>query len=1172
MPLRRGRRPMLWVGLLAVVLFAPGPTRAMCANACSGHGFCNSFNVCDCNRGFTGGDCSLLRCPVGKAWGLITATDTAHQMAECSGRGTCVTSSGTCSCQNGFEGSACQHVICLESCSSRGRCITMEQLASDPLTALNLLDKPPLEYSSYVMWDADMIRGCLCDDGYGGYNCLIDRCHGGDDPLTTGQTEEIQLVTCTASYLQHTIALQYDTTPTAGTFVLKFGRLRTSPINFNAPASAALGTSMTEMLQTLPTIPAVTVARRSTATATFWDLSFAPSSVEQHSFQPRWRVVEVQSFFCAADSGYLSLLYNKYLFGNIPSTALASDLKLKLESYVKIGTVDVTYSSGTTLCRASGNQVTIAFTLMRDRDFIGDLPALVVDAANQGQRNGLFLGGLAPTVDAVATEIVKGIDTCHRVEVQSLTCGATSGFFSLSFEGRNVSNLPYTIAAADLRLAMLASGNQVTIAFTLMRDRDFIGDLPALVVDAANQGQRNGLFLGGLAPTVDAVATEIVKGIDTCHRVEVQSLTCGATSGFFSLSFEGRTVSNLPYTIAAADLRLAMLGAFPSLIDIDVTYSSGTEACDSVGAGTVITISYVVVSTNGPSGNGDLSALTADRTNGGTSGLAHASPNLLQLTASAVEVTKGARCVPLSSTFVSAPTQQITSTVVLGGGEFSLGFRGQSTGPIPATARPSQVVAALTKLPAISGVDVTFTTGEACATPANVIKLVFTQEFGNVPTVTADARGSPVTVQVFASGAVDPVTSLASTDGTKEVVECSGRGTCDYSKGGACKCYTGYIASNGRGLPATSLIRRDDCGAMAVTIASCPGDVPCSGHGTCSNEPMFKCTCAVGWRNGDCSERECPHGLSWFSYPLVNNVAHRDFAECSNVGLCDRTTALCQCSPPYVGPSCALMACGGSGNECSGHGQCLTLRQLAPLVRSNGVVAGFTFGDDPNNPWTWEAEKIQSCLCDPPFYGYDCSLVDCPHGDDPNTYLDVQEVQQVQCIASGGSFTLTFREQTTASIAWNANLATVKQALEALQSIESVVLTFSGSSTTVCTATTPGVTTTIRFVYELGALPCLQNDKSQLLDAVQGDGTPGTGTVNVNCGGETLLGQYLSVVGTREDAVCSNHGVCDTQVGVCRCDPFYASSDGLGGAGLRGDCSFRTAMAKGGGGGGSSAG
>ncbi|RHY02251.1 hypothetical protein DYB36_002042 [Aphanomyces astaci] len=111
-------------------------------------------------------------------------------------------------------------------------------------------------------------------------------------------------------------------------------------------------------------------------------------------------------------------------------------------------------------------------------------------------------------------------------------------------------------------------------------------------------------------------------------------------------------------------------------------------------------------------------------------GLAHASPNLLQLTASAVEVTKGARCVPLSSTFVSAPTQQITSTVVLGGGEFSLGFRGQSTGPLPATARPSQVIAALTKLPAISGVDVTFTTGEACATPANVIKLVFTQEFG----------------------------------------------------------------------------------------------------------------------------------------------------------------------------------------------------------------------------------------------------------------------------------------------------------------------------------------------------------------------------------------------------------------------------------------------------------
>ncbi|RHY28716.1 hypothetical protein DYB32_005757 [Aphanomyces invadans] len=131
-----------------------------------------------------------------------------------------------------------------------------------------------------------------------------------------------------------------------------------------------------------------------------------------------------------------------------------------------------------------------------------------------------------------------------------------------------------------------------------------------------------------------------------------------------------------------------------------------------------------------PSGNGDLAAITADRTNGGTSGLVHASPNLLQLTATAVEVVKGARCVPLSSTFVAAPTRQITATVVQGGGEFSLGFRGQSTGPIPATASPAQVAAALTRLPAITGIDVAFTTGEACATPANVMQLTFTQEFG----------------------------------------------------------------------------------------------------------------------------------------------------------------------------------------------------------------------------------------------------------------------------------------------------------------------------------------------------------------------------------------------------------------------------------------------------------
>lgn len=33
----------------------------------------------------------------------------------------------------------------------------------------------------------------------------------------------------------------------------------------------------------------------------------------------------------------------------------------------------------------------------------------------------------------------------------------------------------------------------------------------------------------------------------------------------------------------------------------------------------------------------------------------------------------------------------------------------------------------------------------------------------------------------------------------------------------------------------------------------------------------------------------------------------------------------------------------------------------------------------------WDAEKMQGCHCDYPYFGYDCSQRECPKGDDPLT-------------------------------------------------------------------------------------------------------------------------------------------------------------------------------------------
>jgi hypothetical protein len=47
---------------------------------------------------------------------------------------------------------------------------------------------------AYVLWDADKNRACKCDSGYSGFDCSERKCPFGDDPLTTNQQFETQVV------------------------------------------------------------------------------------------------------------------------------------------------------------------------------------------------------------------------------------------------------------------------------------------------------------------------------------------------------------------------------------------------------------------------------------------------------------------------------------------------------------------------------------------------------------------------------------------------------------------------------------------------------------------------------------------------------------------------------------------------------------------------------------------------------------------------------------------------------------------------------------------------------------------------------------------------------------------------------------------------------------------
>ena len=127
---------------------------------------------------------------------------------------------------------------------------------------------------------------------------------------------------------------------------------------------------------------------------------------------------------------------------------------------------------------------------------------------------------------------------------------------------------------------------------------------------------------------------------------------------------------------------------------------------------------------------------------------------------------------------------------------------------------------------------------------------------------------------------------------------------------------------------------------------------------------------------------------------LLSNTAH-DYMECSNKGLCDREKGQCECLPGYDGVACQRASCPsnaesitpGSGmdsnsnkafkifnsktafmgralssaqvNQCSGHGTCMTIEQLAFLDHSNKYDL-------------WDKHSNMGCKCDPGYVSCMC--------------------------------------------------------------------------------------------------------------------------------------------------------------------------------------------------------
>jgi len=203
--------------LLAFICFI-SKVVSECPNACSSHGACGLYDQCTCYRNWMSNDCSQRVCqfnnahvdiPLGdldmssgklsdryetvivnsqlyqfgveEQWPSVvdskgnTVTESAHVYVECSSKGNCDRSTGTCDCFPGYDGSSCQRASCPSNaagvCSGHGVCKSVAEIAFGD------------HNNTYDLWDKHSTMGCVCDGGYSGADCSDRMCKWGIDPL-----------------------------------------------------------------------------------------------------------------------------------------------------------------------------------------------------------------------------------------------------------------------------------------------------------------------------------------------------------------------------------------------------------------------------------------------------------------------------------------------------------------------------------------------------------------------------------------------------------------------------------------------------------------------------------------------------------------------------------------------------------------------------------------------------------------------------------------------------------------------------------------------------------------------------------------------------------------------------------------------------------------------------
>ncbi|KDO22849.1 hypothetical protein SPRG_11986 [Saprolegnia parasitica CBS 223.65] len=574
----------MWKVVLAAAV--AGVAANLC-NTCNGNGVCNTATRrCSCFAGFTGPRCEYVACPTGNAWwDFASAVDTAHAPATCSNMGLCSSTTGVCDCSAGFTGAACEFMAC-PACQS-GHCISMRDAAAAN-DGINFFTS-----TSYSLWDADKIFGCQCSYGYTGYDCSQRTCPVGDDPLTTGQSPEVQLLNCLCNGCTGYFALYYEGFLTANI------------------APSATATQLTNALLALTSIHGIAVTLSSGTTV------------------------------CSTTGTTASITFTNN-GGDLPLIQIRSVLSgtntITLSSKGAVGTYGGTSAAGTTEglpCSGRGdcNPSTGICTCVP-----GLRAAFITGAGNPG-----ILGdcgaGTTTACPTVLGKVCNNQGSCDGTTQYRCECNPPyTGAYCTNllcptgaawFDGASATNTAHAVAPCSNRGICNPSTGTCTC------QAGFTGaacDLLACPGSPACSGQgscktmqqlaalssSNGVLIGatyGNTPTTPRRGTTTKSEVATAKRYslescilrscaygddpyisgtvdEQQQILCTADGGFFTLSFRQHTTSAISASATAATVQTA-LQALASIVSATVTFGGGaTTVCSATGVVTTVRFTY----------------------------------------------------------------------------------------------------------------------------------------------------------------------------------------------------------------------------------------------------------------------------------------------------------------------------------------------------------------------------------------------------------------------------------------------------------------------------------------------------------------------------------------------------------------------------------------------------